>query len=293
MSGYGKENVSEEIRTGRRFRFGKNWQSFLRTVDERSIEEAERRLIEFLGVSSLRGKAFLDVGSGSGLHSLAARRLGARVVSFDYDPASVEATRRLRSRSGFDDDTWRVETGSVLDADYLTTLGRFDVVYSWGVLHHTGAMWDALEKIRIPVDKGGMLYIAIYNDVGDVSRWWAERKKRYCELPHIARPVYFLKVYLPIELKAMGVWGFLRSGKFSKVRREFPKWLQQWRAYKKHRGMSRVHDMVDWLGGYPYEFASAEELVTFYEKAGFRLAKLVRSDGTGNHELVFVNGTPA
>lgn len=261
MSAYVRENISEEIRSSRRFRFGKNWQSFLRTVDERSIEEAERRLIEFLGVSSLDGKTFLDVGSGSGLHSLAACRLGARVVSFDYDPASVEATRRLRSRSGFADDRWKVEAGSVLDVGYLATLGRFDVVYSWGVLHHTGAMWDTLENVQPLVKQGGKLYIAIYNDLGEVSRWWAERKTRYVELPRTVRPLYFLKIYLPIELKAMGVWGFLRSGKFSKVRREFPKWRKQWREYKQHRGMSRVHDMIDWIGGYPYEYAKAEDLV--------------------------------
>jgi 2-polyprenyl-3-methyl-5-hydroxy-6-metoxy-1,4-benzoquinol methylase len=285
-----EDGIRDELRQGKRFRFGKNWQSFLRTIDERSIEEAERRLVEYLGVSSLNGKSFLDVGSGSGLHSLAARRLGARVVSFDYDPASVEATRRLRSRSGFADDEWDVQTGSALDSDYLSSLGQFDVVYSWGVLHHTGAMWDALEKIQIPVKKGGILYIAIYNELGDVSKWWAERKKRYCELPRVVRPFYFLKVYLPIELKAMGVWGFLRSGKFDKVRREFPKWLKQWREYKQHRGMSRVHDMIDWIGGYPYEFAKAEDLVAFYEKAGFQLEKLSRNDGTGNHELVFLKG---
>ncbi len=104
------------------------------------------------------------------MHSLAACRLGARVVSFDYDPASVEATRRLRSRSGFADDTWKVEAGSVLDVEYLATLGRFDVVYSWGVLHHTGAMWQALEKIQPLVKQGGKLYIAIYNDLGEVEQ---------------------------------------------------------------------------------------------------------------------------
>jgi 2-polyprenyl-3-methyl-5-hydroxy-6-metoxy-1,4-benzoquinol methylase len=293
MSTQRQDQIRDEFRHGKRFHFGKNWQSFLRTVDERSIEEAERRLVEFLGVSSLDGKTFLDVGSGSGLHSLAARRLGARVLSFDYDPASVEATRRLRARAGFADETWQVQTGSVLDSAYLATLGRFDVVYSWGVLHHTGAMWDALANVQPLVAPGGRLYIAIYNDMGEVSRWWAERKRRYCELPRLVRPLYFLKIYLPIELKAMGVTGTLRSGKVRKVRREFPKWLAQWREYKQHRGMSRVHDMIDWIGGYPYEFAKAEDLVAFCEKAGFRLAKLARADGTGNHELVFVKGEAA
>jgi 2-polyprenyl-3-methyl-5-hydroxy-6-metoxy-1,4-benzoquinol methylase len=290
MSGYVAEKITDEIRSGRRFRFGKNWQSFLRTVDERSIEEAERRLIEFLGTSSLSGKTFLDAGSGSGLHSLAARRLGARVVSFDYDPASVEATRRLRSENGFSDETWKVETGSVLDADYLATLGRFDIVYSWGVLHHTGAMWDALKKIQIPVKEGGLLYIAIYNDAGDTSRLWLQRKKTYCGLPLPLRPLYFLWIYTPIELEGMNALKSLKRGRLDQAVKKFLKYLRESKTYKRHRGMSRLHDMVDWIGGYPYEFAKAEDLVAFYEKAGFQLEKLVRNDGTGNHELVFFKG---
>ena len=278
----------DHFELGKRFRFGRNWRRFLRTVDDRSIREAERRLTDFLGVSSLSGQTFLDVGSGSGLHSLAARSLGAEVVSFDYDPESVEAARQLRSRFDLGSDKWLIEIGSVLDTEYLKSLGKFDVVYAWGVLHHTGAMWEALERVQMPVKEGGKLYIAVYNDSGAESRWWLKRKKRYCELPFFLRPAYFLWIYVPMELKYNNVLRSLCRGRIDQVLRKIGKYAKEWNEYKKNRGMSRFHDMIDWLGGYPYEFAEAEDLVCFYEAAGFKLLRLDRNDGTGNHELVFV-----
>jgi len=231
----------------------------------------------------------LDVGSGSGLHSLAARRLGADVVSFDYDPESVAATRDLRDRFGFDEDTWKVELGSVLDSDYLATLGRFDVVYSWGVLHHTGAMWQALENVQSLVKDDGQLYIAVYNDKGEESRLWLKTKKRYCTFPFFIKPLYFFWIYIPIELSDMNVLKSLRRGRIDRLPSKFTKYCKEWREYHKNRGMSKLYDMIDWIGGYPYEFAKADDLISFYETAGFHLTKLTRCEGTGNHELLFVN----
>ena len=131
----------EEVAKGDRFRFGKNWQHFLANLTPRQIETAQGSLQSYLQLERLDGKTFLDVGSGSGLFSLAARRLGAKVRSFDYDEQSVECTRELRRRFFPDDTAWIIEQGSVFDKQYLGTLGTYDVVYSWGVLHHTGAMW--------------------------------------------------------------------------------------------------------------------------------------------------------
>ena len=144
-----------EVTAGRRFGFGRNWASFLKRLNQVRIAEAEKNLIEFLGEKSLDGRSFLDVGSGSGLSSLAARRLGAMVTSFDYDGQSVACTEELRRRYLPDDPSWIIEQGSVLDTEYLAGLGQFDIVYSWGVLHHTGAMWQAMANIKTMVKTGG------------------------------------------------------------------------------------------------------------------------------------------
>jgi 2-polyprenyl-3-methyl-5-hydroxy-6-metoxy-1,4-benzoquinol methylase len=274
-----------EIAQGERFEFGKNWSRFLALLDDERIARAEESLKAMLEVEDLEGKSFLDIGSGSGLFSLAARRLGARVHSFDYDPHSVACTTELRRRYFQGDDSWKIEEGSALDADYVKSLGKFDVVYSWGVLHHTGEMWKALENAQLPVAAGGRLFIAIYNDQGSRSRRWLWVKRTYNDLPRPFRAPFALITIAPQEMKSM-----LRS----LVTLKPGEYVRSWTQYDKNRGMSRWRDIVDWVGGYPYEVAKPEEIFDFYRARGFRLTKMkCGAVGLGCNEFVFVRDDSA
>lgn len=265
----------EEVAAGERFEFGKNWRKFLSLLDEERIRRAETSLRKMLECGELRGRRFLDAGSGSGLFSLAARRLGAAVHSFDYDAESVACTAELRRRYFPGDESWRVEPGSVLDKEYLQSLGRFDVVYSWGVLHHTGAMWQALENVAPLVAPGGRLFIAIYNDQGTASRRWAWAKRTYNRLP---RPLRFL-----VAGPALLVLFWRRVLKDLLCLRP----LRTWKAEGAARGMSPWRDFIDWIGGYPFEVARPEEIFDFYREKGFVLTRLRTDRGLGCNEFVF------
>jgi 2-polyprenyl-6-hydroxyphenyl methylase/3-demethylubiquinone-9 3-methyltransferase len=269
-----------DIASGERFGFGENWASFLSVLDEERIAAAERGLQSMLRCDRLDGMRFLDIGSGSGLSSLAAHRLGATVHSFDYDPRSVACTSALRQKYRSGRSEWVVERGSVLDEDYLTTLGSFDIVYSWGVLHHTGDMWRALANAAIPVGRdGGRLFVAIYNDAGSRSRRWHAIKRTYNGLPKTVRPAFALLAMLPDELKAFG-----RSVLALRPR----DYIRSWTEYRRRRGMNRWHDIVDWVGGYPYEYATAHDIFDFYRTRGFTLAALrCDSGGLGCNQFVF------
>jgi 2-polyprenyl-6-hydroxyphenyl methylase/3-demethylubiquinone-9 3-methyltransferase len=275
----GPDTHASEIARGQRFEFGDNWASFLSVLDEDRIVAAERGLQRMLQTERLDGLRFLDIGSGSGLSSLAARRLGARVHSFDYDPQSVACTGELRRRYFAADDQWTVERGSALDAGYVSGLGLFDVVYSWGVLHHTGQMWDALANAVIPVSPGGKLFIAIYNDTGTQSRRWHWIKRTYNGLPRLARKPFAIAVTVPAELKGLvGAAARLRPGVY----------LRSWTDYRRRRGMNKWHDILDWVGGYPYEFATPDQIFDFYRARGFSLTKMKCGGvGLGCNEFVF------
>lgn len=268
--------LESEIKEGRRFEFGENWLLFLRSVNEERINQAIHSLCDMLSVTTLEGKNFLDIGCGSGLFSLAARRLGAEVYSLDYDPQSVACADELKKRYFPNDAQWTIQKGSVLDLDYLKSLGKFDVVYSWGVLHHTGAMWQALDNARIPVRDRGSLFIAIYNDQGRGSTYWTLVKRIYNALP--------------VRFRFLILWpSFVRLWGPSMLRDIFKgQPMRSWRGYFENRGMTPWRDVVDWVGGYPFEVAKPDRIFDFYMERSFTLEKLKTcGGGLGCNEYVF------
>lgn len=240
------------------------------------MEVARKSLQEMLGTRSLEGKSFLDIGSGSGLFSWAARSPGADVYSFDYDADSVACTRELKRRYFDNDDRWRIIQGSVLDGDFIASLPKVDIVYSWGVLHHTGNMWMALENALKPLSEEGLIFISLYNDQGPKSKYWLKVKKLYNKglLGKTAVQAVFIPRYIILPFIKDII--LLRNP------------LTRYREYKKERGMSRFHDFLDWWGGLPFEVASVEEVFHFFREKGFALRNIKTvNGGSGCNQFVF------
>lgn len=275
---------AEEIQSGERFEFGSNWTNFLAVLDDNRIKSAEASLTSMLKVINLEGKSFLDIGCGSGLFSLAARRLGAKVHSLDFDPESVACAQELKRRYFPQDKDWTIEEASALDSSYLSKLKEFDVVYSWGVLHHTGEMWRALHLASKLVKPGGLLFIAIYNDQGNASEMWLEIKRLYNHIPKFLRPVLVFLVASFFELRH----GLKR---LITLQNPFPSYdIERRRAA---RGMSLLwHDWVDWVGGLPYEVATTEAVVSFLQERDFTKVKLVPDGGWGCNQFVMQRNQP-
>ncbi|PKN00392.1 MAG: class I SAM-dependent methyltransferase [Elusimicrobia bacterium HGW-Elusimicrobia-2] len=260
-----------------RFRFGKNWKKFVGAIDNNRIDRAKGSMIALLGDAALKNKDFLDAGAGSGLFSLAACLFGARVHSFDYDSESVECVKYLKNKYAPSAKDWKIEKGDILDADYVASLGTFDIVYSWGVLHHTGDMWQACDNAAKLVKPGGLLYIALYNDQGYASEAWRGIKFFYNWLPDVLKLIVLAPVFIRL-------WLFSCVKDVLKCRPFYT-----WKSYKNTpRGMDPWRDVIDWVGGYPFEVASPGEVINFFRARGFCEKRVVTcGKGYGCNEFVF------
>lgn len=237
------------------FSFGRNWKSFSRFASESAIQRAEDDVRLWLGPHGVAGKSVIDVGCGSGIHSLVLHRMGAAsLVSIDADLGSVQSTNRFHDRAG-NPPNWRVLGGSILDRGLLRSLGRFDVVYSWGVLHHTGQMWTAIENASALAAPNGRMWISIYAKGPNYANQLRVKRKF-----NNASWLY-KKAYVAYYLLAR--W---------RAERRAGHRLKDWFWYE--RGMNAYHDAVDWFGGLPYEVASVDEVKDFLESRGWNLERL-------------------
>jgi SAM-dependent methyltransferase len=267
------------------FRFGKNWQAFVkRYMNEHRIQLAITSIKNFLGTEDLSGKTFIDVGAGSGLDSLAAVRMGCSdVLSFDIDDDCMNCCTRLKEHEG-NPGNWRIEQGSIVDDQYVSTLGQFDIVYSWGVLHHTGQMWKAIENTLELVKPGGVLFLAIYNKADGFALYpdgrfgpswlWKIEKKIYVSLPFVLQEIMD---YLVMAVLFVG-YLFMLKNPFKVIADH---------KYYFNKGMSWRINIKDWLGGYPYEYATVEEIFAFAKERGFSLENLTCNNGLLNNEFLF------
>lgn len=256
-----------------RYGFGENWRRYSAEAGEMELEAATLGLRSLLpGQFNPVGRSFLDIGSGSGLHSVAAHRIGfSPITAVDYDPNSVTTTNALATRFSAPIKAFR--------DDILNTRldGQFDVVYSWGVLHHTGDMYRAVEVAKSLVAPGGLLIIAIYVKT-PFCGLWTRIKRTYNKSPVLVQEA-MLWPYL----------GVLTAGRFLKHRGAYGV-----------RGMKAIHDARDWLGGYPYESATSTEILLAVTQGGnFSNIALRGTEprrgllGTGCGEYVFQRGDDA
>ncbi len=257
-----------------RFGFGRNWSDFIaQHFDESRVESSRVHLLKALRVPSLGGCSFLDIGCGSGLHSLAALRAdAARVVGFDYDANSVATSLKVREMAANDDARWSAEQGSVLDAARMRALGEFDIVYSWGVLHHTGALWQAMDNAIIPRSSQGVVYLALYSSdqyVDPPAAHWVRIKRRYNQASAWGKK--WMEWRHAIKLFRIG----LKS-------REMP-----WTVVRTYgtRGMDFWIDIKDWLGGWPIEFASYREVDAWGARHGLTIVNAIVGEGCTEYIL--------
>jgi hypothetical protein len=190
--------------------------------------------------------------------------------------------------------------GSVLDEVYMRSLPQADIIYAYGVLHHTGDTWQALENSRIPLSPNGVFYVALYSHTNyynlhvahghPTPEQWLEIKQRYNRAGVLRRTVmewhYVSETYL--WKKWEDFWWELRNSPSQAIQRIYD-FGREVSVYQENRGMEFWTDVRDWLGGWPMEFVKESEVVQFAEsRLGLELLEMIT--GEGNTEYVLQPG---
>jgi SAM-dependent methyltransferase len=271
--------MTDTISDAQRFDFVRNWQKFVdRHFSEERVRIAQEHLLAFLKLPDLGGKRMLDIGCGSGMHSLAALRANVKeLLSFDFDANSVATTRKLHDLSGRPQH-WRIEQGSVLDKSYMDSLDKFDIVYSWGVLHHTGDQWKALRYAADRIAPDGVFYVALYTSdvfVDPPADFWLDVKRRYNRSGWLGK---------------RSIEGWYIGRQFLGMARNRQNPLAYAWGYKRSRGMSYYTDVKDWVGGWPMEFSSVQQVKDF-TRDQLKLSLINITTGEANTEYLFQRAT--
>ena len=258
-------NIINDKREDNNFSFGKNWLHFIQNNINDSVIESSR--IDIIKWFDVKDKSIIDIGCGSGLSSLIFNNEKAKYIySFDYDINSVDSTLLLKNKQKIINNDWVIKQGNILDTDYIKSLGKFDIVYSWGVLHHTGDLWKAIKNaIYLSND---LIMLSLYSNIANYDNDFTA-KQNYNKFNELE--------------KKKNIADYVMTVKQSSKKNEE---ILNWNTPSK-RGMNKYNDIIDWVGGFPYEVCSTKQINQFMEENGFILIQKYDPVQQACHEWLF------
>ena len=259
------------------FDFGSNWKEFsAKALSPEKIQQARNDFQTLMAGINIRGVTLLDIGFGQGLTLLISTELGAITAGCEINPISIEVLEFNKQKfPKIKDCSIPIITGSILDPKIISDLKKvdflhgnlYDIVHSWGVLHHTGNMWEAIKITSDLVKPNGHFIISIYNRHW-TSKIWLLIKWLYNKSPQIIKKL-LVYTFFPIIYVAK----YIVTGK---------------NPAKSKRGMDFYFDVIDWVGGYPYEYATKDEIAKYVENLGFKCLRCISATvPTGCNQFVF------